>query len=84
MLIGSSHPNHGGIVPTHELHLSENSRPAWLLSPLGGHRADAIAWIPTVEDILEDGLLMAGLLAVGDARLREQALRVPKAVFRAG
>lgn len=69
ILVGSSHPNHGGIAPSHYLFLSENSRPAWMLvrqnlfsgKGAGGGR---ITWIPTVEDMLEDGLLMVAVHAV--------------------
>jgi hypothetical protein len=71
MLVGSPHPNHGGINPSHCLFLSENSRPAWQLTPES--QTSSIVWIPTVEHMLEDGLLMAGLLAVGDERLRQLA-----------
>jgi hypothetical protein len=81
MLVGSPDRYHPGINPTHELRLSENHRPAWILSPLGGDQADRTVWIPTVEDMLEDGLLMAGLLAIGDARLREQASRAFRKPF---
>ena len=35
ILVGSAHPNHGGILRTHSLFLSENSRPAWTLAELG-------------------------------------------------
>jgi hypothetical protein len=36
-------------------------------------QTDSIVWIPTVEHMLEDGLLMAGLLAVRDEQLRQLA-----------
>ncbi len=68
ILIGTGHPYHGGIVPTHVLWLSENSRPAWRChpferSPDPRERPDAgqCIWIPTVENMLEDGLLLAAL-----------------------
>jgi hypothetical protein len=51
--------------------LSENSRPAWVLMPES--QTDSIVWIPTVEHMLDDGLQMAGLLAVRDERLRQLA-----------
>ena len=31
ILIGSPHPNDGGIIPSHYLFLSENDRPSWTL-----------------------------------------------------
>ena len=67
ILIGDAHPNHGGIIPTHFLFLSENDRPAWILVNENisnqGKPKDIcrIVWIPTVEDMLEDALLMAAI-----------------------
>lgn len=61
ILAGSPHPNHGGIDPTHSLFLSENSHPAWILvdSHSGNGPGDSrIVWIPTLENMLEDALLM--------------------------
>jgi len=54
MLVGTAHQNHGGIGPTHQLLLSENSRPAWSLHALHSRRPLAV-WTPTVRDMLEDG-----------------------------
>ncbi|MFY0546388.1 hypothetical protein [Brevibacillus sp. H7] len=63
ILIGEAHPNHGGIYPTHVLYLSENSRPSWILTEhnilvesTGNQKP--IIWNPTVENMLEDALLM--------------------------
>jgi hypothetical protein len=75
MLVGDSHQNHGGILPSHKLLLWENSRPAWWLQPFDG--GEPTIWIPTVDDMLEDGLLMAALLAV-----RDPALVAAAAAFR--
>ena len=60
ILIGHSHPNQGGINPTHCLFLSENSRPALILLYIGDEKKDEsrITWIPTLEHLLEDALLM--------------------------
>jgi hypothetical protein len=57
VLIGTPHPNHGGIHPTHQLMLSENSRPAWILTSWENTEEEKV-WIPTIESMLEDGLLM--------------------------
>jgi hypothetical protein len=57
ILVGQSHPNHGGIIPTHQLFLSENSRPAWLLNEIDSGKTIA-RWIPTLEHMLEDGIVM--------------------------
>jgi hypothetical protein len=76
ILVGNAHPNDGGICPTHQLLLSENDRPAWSLYMMPGAKAQA-AWIPTLENMLEDGILMAGLLVV-----RDPALVAAAAAFR--
>jgi len=68
ILVGSAHQNHGGINPTHQLLLTENSRPAWSLFDMPSANPRSV-WVPTVEDMLEDGLLMVGLLVVQDAGL---------------
>ena len=72
MLVGSAHQNHGGMIATHELTLTENSRPSWSLYKRR-HPKRIASWVPTVEDMLEDGLLMAGLLAIADEKLTEAA-----------
>ncbi|WP_051328114.1 hypothetical protein [Desulfatirhabdium butyrativorans] len=67
ILVGNSHPYHDGIEPTHYLFLSENSRPAWMLTSQNVIPRDfdrhppipsPIVWIQTVENMLEDALLM--------------------------
>ena len=64
ILIGEPHQNHDGIIPYHQLFLSENSRPAWMLReiyyPDDAPKTDAekTVWIPTMENMLEDALLM--------------------------
>lgn len=62
ILVGHDHIYHGGIVPTHYLLLSENSRPAWILQPFTeytrGVKVQRITWIPTVKNMLEDAMLM--------------------------
>lgn len=66
MLVGNPHPNHGGITPSHYLFLSENSRPAWLLIGQNifeeaGPVSPRKTWVPTVENMLEDALLMIAI-----------------------
>jgi hypothetical protein len=75
ILVGSPHPNHDGLEPTHSLYLSENSRPAWILVK-GNLWADElynnerIVWIPTIENMIDDALLMIGLYIVQDKELQ--------------
>ena len=66
--IGTAHQNHSGICPTHQMFLSENSRPAWTLYQIHSDEPMAV-WIPTVENMLEDGILMACLLTIKDPAL---------------
>jgi len=67
ILVGQAHPNLGGINPTHYLFLSENSRPVWILVPQNLWELESsinekkVTWIPTVENLLEDALLMIGI-----------------------
>jgi hypothetical protein len=73
ILIGSPHPAHDGIIPTHALFLQANSVPAWILAvlPLYGehHRTHEIVWIPSLHDMLEDALLMIAVQILKDERI---------------
>ncbi len=78
ILIGDPHPNHDGIIPTHFLFLSENDRPAWIL--VGQNVLDEESterhkkvWIPTLEDTLEDAILMIAVQVVKEPAVIEQA-----------
>ena len=68
IMVGRPHPNHDGINPTHYLFLYENSRPVWVLVSQNiflkeQHNHTKIEWIPTVENMLEDALLMIAIHA---------------------
>ena len=58
-----------GIIPDSTLFLSENSRPAWVLK----YRGRKITWIPTLDNMLEDGLLMLAIFVLKDPELVELA-----------
>jgi len=63
ILIGRPHPDHGGIIPSHYLFLSENSRPAWSLVNQNIYQEEkrkrnGITWIPSLENMLEDAFVM--------------------------
>lgn len=83
ILVGTSRPNHGGIAPSHYVFLYENSKPAWILTPqnvftdLRPQKASQgdrrITWIPTVEHMLEDALLMVALYVQRDEKVRSLA-----------
>jgi hypothetical protein len=69
ILVGHSHPNHGGIGAGYQLFLSENSRPCWECFPIFPPRPGEVlkneghtVWIPPGPgSILECGLLMVAL-----------------------
>ena len=69
ILVGHSHPNHGGIGARYQLFLSENSRPCWECFPIFPPRPGEVlkneghtVWIPPGPgSILECGLLMVAL-----------------------
>lgn len=60
IIFGEAHTWHGGIMNTSTIYLYENSRPAWVYKP-EGRKEENIYWIPTVENMLEDGLLLAAV-----------------------
>ena len=69
ILVGNSHPNHGGITAGYQLFLSENDRPCWECFPIFPPRLGEVlkneghtVWIPpSPGSILECGLLMVAL-----------------------
>ena len=69
ILVGNSHPNHGGITAVYQLFLSENDRPCWECFPIFPPRLGEVlkneghtVWIPPGPgSILECGLLMVAL-----------------------
>ena len=69
ILVGNSHPNHGGITAGYQLFLSENDRPCWECFPVFPPRRGEVlkneghtVWIPPDPgSILECGLLMVAL-----------------------
>jgi hypothetical protein len=71
-LIGDAHPYDGGINPTHSLFLSENSIPRLILSSLDSSE-EKIVWLPTLEHMLEDILLMISLHVWKDEELTRMA-----------
>lgn len=75
ILIGSPHPNDGGLNARHKLTLSEGDRPAWAMQKFrrtasGALAPQRIVWIPTVENMLEDALLMAAVHVVESEAVR--------------
>ncbi len=60
ILVGEAHTWHGGIMNTSVVYLYENSRPAWVYRP-DDKKVKNIYWVPTVENMLEDGLLLVAV-----------------------
>lgn len=73
MLVGSEDFYHGGLCPSHELSLWENDRPVWELRKMGEAKPSA-RWIPTVDHMLEDGIVMACLLGLENPSVQAEAL----------
>lgn len=80
LLVGQSHPNDGGIIGvSHQLYLSENSFPTWSLESVQirglqeGPPCKPILWIPTLEYMLEDALLMIAIYVQKDPELLRMA-----------
>ncbi|HPN86743.1 MAG TPA: hypothetical protein PKV11_06725 [Smithella sp.] len=85
ILIGSAHPNHGGILPTHFLFLIENDHPSWILVnenffKEGQGDIQGLTWIPTVENTLEDAILMTTIHVSRSPTIIELAKRFNSAI----
>ena len=83
ILAGVPHLYHGGITPTHYLFLSENSRPSWtLVNQNVFDRSDdeekTIVWIPSVENMLEDALVMIAIHVIKNKQIIDLAQKMCK------
>ncbi len=82
IIVGTSPVWSGGIVPDYQLFFSENSRPAWALYKIpggsGNHLPDPgrpVVWIPTIEHLLEDAIVMIHRYVIDDEVVAEQVDR---------
>lgn len=77
ILVGKEDIYHGGIIPTHQLFLSENDKPAWVLTEMDSENRSSrkIVWVPTLENMLEDALLMVAIYVLKDKEVVEKAER---------
>ena len=57
ILVGSGHPNDGGISPITTLYLNEGSKISWVMRGARGSRQE-VTWICSVDHTLEDAILM--------------------------
>ena len=53
ILIGNSHPNHGGIIPKYSITLAENDRPCLRLASMDSNK-EVIKIIPTNKNLADD------------------------------
>jgi len=75
--LGFAHPNDGGLRPEYLFQLSEGDRPGWVLDPAFVFRQDEqrlklkrpLVWIPTLEHMAEDLLVMIGVHILRDEPL---------------
>ncbi len=63
ILVGRAHQNHSGIIPTHLIRLTENSRPALIMQSLEGME-DVKIVIPTLENMVDDIYLMIAVFVL--------------------
>ncbi|WP_066318947.1 hypothetical protein [Bacillus sp. FJAT-29814] len=68
ILVGKAHPYDGGMNPEYYMYLSENGVARWTMIEenishrhLGGGDQRLAQWIPTIEHMLEDALMMIGI-----------------------
>lgn len=67
VLVGNAHLHHGGILPEHRVYLSENSRLSLILR--SEEDTKGCIWIPTVENTIEDTLLMISAYILKDKNI---------------
>ena len=74
LLIGNPHPNDGGLNIIDRIDLSEHDRPALtfrnIIRPRQNPLPRRATWIPTLENMLDDALLMAAVHSFEDESVR--------------
>ena len=93
VLIGGTHPNHDGILPTHTITVSEGARAALLLNPFHMLREGApasqpsdpltVVWIPSPLHVVDDLLLQIGVHVLRDRELIAQVETVVPGLSKA-
>jgi len=74
-------PDKGEFGPTHYLFLLENFRPSWILVNQNifdqpGVKEKRIVWIPTVENMLEDALVMIAIHVIKNKKIIDLAQKM--------
>lgn len=67
VLVGNAHLHHGGILPEHRVYLSENDRLSLILR--SEEDTKGCIWIPTVENTIDDTLLMISAYILKDKNI---------------
>lgn len=70
ILVGSGHPNDGGISPITTLYLNEGSKISWVMRGARGSRQE-VTWICSVDHTLEDAILMIAYFVLESSPTRE-------------
>lgn len=84
ILIGSSHPNDGGIEPSHLLEIVDGGRQRWRLRALGGTHAPVegpVCWDVDPDHVLEDLRVLVALFVVEDPDAVAFARRLSPQLF---
>lgn len=68
ILVGHAHQNHGGIIPSHMIRFTENSRPGLILHALDGDTNTGFI-IPTLENTVDDIYLMVAVFVLKKVKL---------------
>ena len=73
ILVGSGHPNDGGISPMTTLYLNEGSKISWVMRGARSARGPRreMTWICTVDHTLEDAILMIAYFVLENSPIRE-------------
>ena len=70
ILIGEGHPNDGGINVRHQIDLLENDHPLLVLRDAANQR-ELARWIPTIQGMTEDCLVMIAAILLGDQEITD-------------
>jgi len=79
IIVGNKALYDDGIVPTHQLFLWENDRPAWNLLDVCLEDQPAgvkIIWLPAPDEILQCALLMISVFILNDEEVRKRLKQI--------
>lgn len=78
IFFGNAHPNEGGLRIIDTLALTEGSRPAWVLRPseVSFRGVAEYVWIPTLQAMLDDAMLLAACVLFADQGVQNALKRL--------